>query len=856
VGVTRWLARRRRRRKGRRRAVRALPAPPLRALTAAALALPGLTHSRVGAAAGDDLRFDYGRYQEGERDLHGIQSDYDPIQVDSLIAGGRITLRDRLRFGFEYFQDTWSGATPIATGPLLLGGNRPTAPDGISGATPFIQGDLFFDSRFDPVQVDAEGEIVSVDDRLVHTLSSASPETRHQGDFELGYEWDTAEIQLGGGLSSEPDFQAGFVRLGGGVDLDEKRTHLGAGLSYTHGDTDAVLDHDAVPYIDTSGFTDQIEVRQGSGDVVLEGTRNDWGVQLGASRVLTRNAVVELDLGFLRSTGYLANPYKVMEVAFIDPEQQFLAPPGGYYGQVRALLEKLPRARNQLSLGARLAHYVEAADASLQLGYGFHYDDWGILAHSFEASWGQPLPFGFLLTPRIRYYTQSAADFYAPYLISQQAYLRVVSDPDTGEIISITPFDHSLLPKHYSSDQRFSGFGALGGGISVSKQLAPGVSLRSDFEYYTHQGSLKLGGGGEGSYSDFDFYTVSAGIRVDSSALHTLGLFRQANGSEHPGHGRALPPAGVMLGHLLPEGRTMIGFRYAFSRQAGDMRHGTHDASDAAIASHGCDGIPCLSAPEEMDMNMFMLDLAFAPTSWLNLMLMPQFVDMRMDLRSLAGAPPDLHGTHPHTSGGVGDLQSFALLRLFEGERHRAHFGLGISAPTGRVDLKLRRTHQVDRGLTHYGMQLGSGTWDLLPSLTYGGGLGRWSWGAQASGVARLGSANSSGYALGDVFQSTLWGGFDVTRWLSLSARALYTWQGEITGQYGGLHSQSGPMDFPTNYGGNFFDLGFGIGLRVPRGALAGNALRVEWLQPVVDDPNGYQLARVGTLFALWSFEF
>jgi hypothetical protein len=317
-----------------------------------------------------------------------------------------------------------------------------------------------------------------------------------------------------------------------------------------------------------------------------------------------------------------------------------------------------------------------------------------------------------------------------------------------------------------------------------------------------------------------------------------------------------MPPAGVLLGHMLRSGRTMLGFRYAFFRQAGDMRRGTRNASDSAVASHGCDGTPCSTAPEEMNMNMFMLDLSFAPTDWLNLMLMPQFVDMKMEVRPLAGAPPDVHSSHAHATGGVGDLQAFVLARLFETESQRAHFGLGLNAPIGDVDLKFRRTHQTDRGLVHYGMQLGSGTWDLLPSLTYTGEHSRFSWGAQASGVARLGSANSSGYALGDQFQGTLWGGFDLTRWLSFSARALYTWQGEISGRYGGLHPVSGPMDFPTNYGGNFLDLGFGIGLRVPGGALAGNALRVEWLQPIVDAPNGYQLARVGTLFALWSFEF
>ncbi len=37
----------------------------------AALALPGLAPSPIHAAKGDDFSFQYGRYQEGERDLFG-----------------------------------------------------------------------------------------------------------------------------------------------------------------------------------------------------------------------------------------------------------------------------------------------------------------------------------------------------------------------------------------------------------------------------------------------------------------------------------------------------------------------------------------------------------------------------------------------------------------------------------------------------------------------------------------------------------------------------------------------------------------------------------------------------------------
>mgnify|MGYP001308200480 FL=1 len=120
-------------------------------------------------------------------------------------------------------------------------------------------------------------------------------------------------------------------------------------------------------------------------------------------------------------------------------------------------------------------------------------------------------------------------------------------------------------------------------------------------------------------------------------------------------------------------------------------------------------------------------------------MIMPQFMDMDMNLRELAGRPPrdpSVHahtGTGGHTTGGVGDTILSSLIKLYEVPGHRLHVGLGISAPTGKVDLKMRRMFQIDGGLFHFDMQLGSGTWDFLPNLTYSGTSNRWYWGAQLS---------------------------------------------------------------------------------------------------------------------------
>ena len=112
-------------------------------------------------------------------------------------------------------------------------------------------------------------------------------------------------------------------------------------------------------------------------------------------------------------------------------------------------------------------------------------------------------------------------------------------------------------------------------------------------------------------------------------------------------------------------------------------------------------------------------------------------------------------GAAGHETGAVGDTYFSSLIKLLDIPGHRVHANLGFSAPTGKVDIELRRIAKIDGGLIHFGMQLGSGTWDFTPSLTYAGEHSRWSWGTQLSGIKRLEAQNKSGYRLGDQFQAT-----------------------------------------------------------------------------------------------------
>ena len=322
-------------------------------------------------------------------------------------------------------------------------------------------------------------------------------------------------------------------------------------------------------------------------------------------------------------------------------------------------------------------------------------------------------------------------------------------------------------------------------------------------------------------------------------------------------------PAGVMFDHMHKAGEWMVGYRYMWSRMDGDTLNGTSKATDPEIMMMGCKPNMCMMKQTEMTMQMHMLDIMYAPTDWLTLMVMPQWMTMDMTMSPLDASMGGMGGmpmsTRSHGTDDFGDTIFGALIKLSDGPGYHLHTGLMFSAPTGSTDEKMDMHGSMPMTgppkLTHYMMQLGSGTWDFLPSLTYTGRADRWSWGAQMSGIIRMEDENDQGYKLGDVFQATAWGSYRLADWLSTSIRVLHTQQGEVEG-FAPTGMGRSPPDWPSNYGGRFWDVGFGLNGVVPSGPLMGHRLSVEWLEPIRDDVNGYQQERDGTLWVNWSKAF
>lgn len=887
----------------------------MQALCLSALALPGML-GQARADADQEAGYQYSHYAEGNRDIYTnfsamvqghktnsigqVGNLFHPITVDSEHGYFRFRPTEQLRFNVDYNQDLWSGASPISTAPASAGGNNPHYQNGVlTGATPLLKRNAvtkanvisgFFTSQGEPLLetlATAKGAPVrfSTADRLQQTLGYASPEMRNQIDFKLGYDWQQTSLDWHAGASIERDYTSRYSDIGGRVDFNRKQTTLNYGMGYTNSDTRAVLDEGQSMHISTAGYPGQYGfITDGqTQSLLITGNRQDGNAHVGLSQIISRNAVATAGFAYTYSEGYLSNPYKDVSVFLLKPDWQaaFGLPATAFAGVEYAAggvsaLEKRPGVRNQFSWDGSYTHYVEALDASAQLRYNFFHDDWGINAHTFDGEWRQALGAGWMLVPRVRYYSQTAAYFFAPYLFSTDA---------SGNYAD-------LAHRVYSSDQRLSAFGALSGGIVVSKQIAEGLTVDLGFDYYSRASALQIGGSGSGDYMDYHYFAGNAGIRANLEQLARVGqgfaggnsldwldgLFAAGQTPDPAANAAPLSPAapsGVQFGRMLARsGGFALGYRLLHDNQDGAMLHGTQPVgiNSAGYLHTACPltataaGGACSLSPSGLTGNTHQVELLYAPTAWLNLLLMPQFVSAYQTSNMLGNAPRSL--LHIETrdyqyGGGLGDFGSYALVRLWQDAGQTLHIGQGFTAPTGSIDNK----SGIPGNYYPYNLQAGSGTWDYRPSLTYSGNRDAWSWGGQLNGTVRMQDRNDLGYRLGDLLQTTAWGGYQWNRWLGGTLRAVYTAQGGISGAHP-LNVSANPKvaadniyyfgsnDSPQNYGGDFADLGFGVNLTVPEGRFAGHRLGFEWLQPVYTRFNGYQLDRTGALAATWSYGF
>ena len=291
-------------------------------------------------------------------------------------------------------------------------------------------------------------------------------------------------------------------------------------------------------------------------------------------------------------------------------------------------------------------------------------------------------------------------------------------------------------------------------------------------------------------------------------------------------------PIGVMGDHIHKQGEWMFSYRY-MNMHMEDLYRGS-DTIPNTMAASGY-----MMTPLDMDMNMHMFGVMYAPTDKLTLMFMTNYIETKMTMANAAGV-----ATMNMRTSGLGDSSITALYQIHQDNDSNAHLGLGLLLPTGATDKKIASAPMppaIGRDQPFL-MQLGTGSFALLPSLTYNQQINNtWSWGTQAKATIFL-DENDDGYTHGNQYSATAWASRNFGSKLSVSARLEGRVWDEVDGtQTNGLHAlnpvMSSPAD-PSNTGGQKLDALIGLNYLIT----TKSRFALEFGKTVHQDLDGVQL--------------
>jgi hypothetical protein len=220
-------------------------------------------------------------------------------------------------------------------------------------------------------------------------------------------------------FSQESDYQSMGISLQDAIDFNRKTTTLLVGGALTH---DALSPANG---------------RENS-------TKDTVDALLGITQVLTPTTLLTANIAVGQVTGFISDPYKVVEL------------------NGNLTYEKRPDSKTKQIVYLAINQFITPLDAGIELGLRHYGDSFGLSAETLSLAWYQKLGNHFILSPSLRYYTQTAADFYDVRF--------------TGS------------PEFYSSDYRVSAFTGTSFGLKLTWLPTSRFALDAGVERYQQKG--------------------------------------------------------------------------------------------------------------------------------------------------------------------------------------------------------------------------------------------------------------------------------------------------------------------------------------------------------------------------------
>lgn len=312
--------------------------------------------------------------------------------------------------------------------------------DVISGSTPL--GTL-------PATANASAATVTSASGRASNPGIGSVPTSHMADTRLGlngsYErpvgTDSKEI-VGAEVGKEHDFLSLGANYTLNRDFNEKNTTLSLGVSPEY---DFVRPNGGLPFA--------YGTYQAPGE--FQGTQKSkylMGGLLGLTQVINQRTLMQFNYSPTYENGYLNDPYKLVSVTDANGNPLY------------AVHENRPGSRLEHSF-YWLTRYNYTSQDVFSLGLRYFTDNWGIRSETLDFGYRRQYHPRRFVEPHVRYYHQSAADFYRVGLVQGQ-----------------------VFPNFASADYRLNSIDGVTFGLRMGWTMLNGSELILRAEYYAQTG--------------------------------------------------------------------------------------------------------------------------------------------------------------------------------------------------------------------------------------------------------------------------------------------------------------------------------------------------------------------------------
>lgn len=298
-------------------------------------------------------------------------------------------------------------------------------------------------------------------------------------------------------------------------------------------------------------------------------------------------------------------------------------------------------------------------------------------------------------------------------------------------------------------------------------------------------------------------------------------------------------PIGIPRAALVPQGHVGVAVRVQQTSWDG-MRDGRDDISNAEQQAQ----FGFTTFGEELEENRVEVDVQYGLEGGWRVFATLPFLDRELDWTNAGG------GAGTASASGLGDVVLGAAYTPVIEDDRLLDLQLGLSVPTGDFDARGDYAGVTDTVLP-YAVQIGTGTLDLHPSVTFQKRERSFVWGARLGGRFHT-EKNSDGWARSDEARLDLWATTPLADRLVGTARLQGNWWGDLHGDSDELTETRSALEDPHRQRGSLLQVVVGVAWDILPPATHRNRLELEFGIPFDEWLDGPALSRDTSLLLGW----